>query len=95
MFARITNYKMKPDRIADATALLEEIKPKILAMPGTLRFMNAHDETGAGYVVTLIESKEVAEANTEAALAIWAHFADFLEEMPTPQGYGVVADWSN
>ena len=95
MYARITNYKMKPDSIDAAMALLEELKPQIMAMPGMVRFINAHDETGAGYVVSIIESKEVAEANVAAVQAMWSNFAEHLEAMPTPQGYGVISDWSN
>ena len=86
---------MKPESIAAATALLEQLKPQILAMPGVLRFINAVDDTGAGYVVSVVESKESSEANTEAVQAMWSNFAQFLEEPPVPQGFGVIADWSN
>ena len=95
MFARVTSYKMKTDRIADATALMEKLKPQILAMPGVIRFINALDETGAGYVVSMVESKEISDQNQDAVQAMWANFAEFLEEPPVPQGYGVIADWSN
>jgi len=93
MYARITNYKMKPESIAAATALMEQLKPQILAMPGMVRFINSMDETGAGYVVSLVESKEIADGNLEAVQAMWGNFADFLEKPPVPQGYGVIADW--
>lgn len=95
MFARITHYKMKPDSIDTAMALLEQLKPQIMAMPGMLRFINAHDDTGAGYVVSVVESEEVSNANQESVQAMWANFADYLEGPPTPQGFGVIADWSN
>lgn len=95
MYARITNYKMKPEKVEAATALMEKLKPQILAMPGVVRFINSLDETGAGCVVSVVESKEIADANVEAVNAMWTNFAEFLEEMPTPQGYGVIADWSN
>lgn len=94
MYARITNYKMKPDSIAAATALMEQLKPQILAMPGMVRFINGMDETGAGYVISLVESEETAEGNAEAVQTMWGKFADFLEEAPVPQGFDVIADWS-
>ena len=95
MFTRITQYKMKPESLAQATALLEQLKPQIMAMPGVVRFMNAHDDTGAGYVVSVLESQEASDANQETVQAMWANFAEFLEEPPVPKGFGVIADWSN
>lgn len=95
MFARITNYKMKPESIDAAMALLEQLKPQIMGMPGMVRFINAIDENGAGCVVSVVESQEISDANQEAVQAMWANFAEFLESPPTPQGFGVIADWSN
>lgn len=95
MFARVTTYKMKAESMPAATALMEQLKPKILGMPGMVRFINVHDETGAGYIVSLVDSKETSDANQDAVMAMWANFAEFLEEPPVPQGFGVIADWSN
>lgn len=95
MYARITNYKMKPDSVETALALLEELKPQIMAMSGVVQFINSIDDTGAGYVVSIVESKENSEANQEAVMAMWSNFAEFLEEPPVPRGFDVVANWSN
>lgn len=95
MFARITNYKMKRDSIPAAVALMEKLKPDILAMPGMVRFINTLDEDGAGYVLSIVESKEASDANQAAVQAMWSNFAEYLEEPPVPQGFGVIADWSN
>ena len=94
MYARITNYKMKPESITAATELVERLRPQIMAMPGVLRFINCMDETGAGYVVSIVESKETSDSNTEAVQAMWGQFADYLEEPPVPQGFGVISDWT-
>jgi len=75
--------------------LMEQLKPQILAMPGMVRFINVHDDTGSGYVVSLVESQEASDANQEAVKAMWSNFAEFLEEPPVPQGFGVVADWTS
>ena len=95
MYARVTRYKMKPDSIGAATALMEELKPQILGMPGMVRFINAHDDTGAGYVVSIVESKEISDAAQGAVQAMWSNFAAFLEGPPEPQGFTLIADWSN
>ena len=95
MFARITHYKMKPEMLDDAKAKVAELESKIMGMPGIVQFINAvDDDTGAGYVVSISESRALAEANAETAKAIWGMFADHLVEMPTPEGFEVAANWT-
>jgi len=93
MFARITKYKMKPDARDEAMAVLESLKDQIMALPGTLNFINAINQDGSGYSVSVNESREQSEANAPAVGAIWQNFAQFLEGPPTPEGYDVVANW--
>lgn len=95
MYARITHYKLKPESIEEAMAKLDALRPEIMAMPGVVRFINTLNDDGTGYVLSVVESKETSEANEGAVQAMWGNFADYLLEMPTPQGYGVIADWSN
>lgn len=64
----------------------------IVAMTGVAHFINSIDDTGAGCVVSIVESKENSEANQEAVMAMWSNFAEFLEEPPVPRGFDVVAD---
>ena len=95
MHARVTPYKMKEGTRDAAVALMEELKPQILAMPGMLHFINVMNEDGSGYVVALVESREVSEANMERTKAMWGKFSDFLEAIPDPAGYDVMANWPN
>lgn len=95
MFARITSYKMKAGTKGAATALLNDLKSEIMSLPGMKRFINVMNEDGSGYVVALVESREVSEANADRVTAIWGNFADHLEAVPTPQGFDVIADWAN
>ena len=95
MFARVTQYKMKPGSRDAATAKMEELKGRILGMPGMHNFINVMNEDGSGYVVALVESEEISNANAEAVKALWGEFAEFLEEVPSPQGFDVLVHWSN
>ncbi|MCG6901211.1 MAG: hypothetical protein LJE68_00880 [Rhodobacter sp.] len=95
MFARITKYKMKPGTRDDAVKVLEGLKSQILGLPGTLQFINAANEDGLGYVVSVNQSREQSEQNAEAVTKIWANFADFMEAMPQPEGFDIVANWKN
>lgn len=94
MFARVTPYKMKPGSKPAALDKMHVLKDRIMGMPGMVNFINVMNEDGSGYVVAVVESKERSEGNAEAVRALWGEFADFLEEMPTPQGYDVMVNWS-
>jgi len=95
MFARVTHYKMKPGSRDAATAKMEGLKDRILGMPGMHNFINVMNDDGTGYVIALVESEDVSNANAENVQALWGEFAGFLEEMPTPQGFDVLVSWSN
>lgn len=95
MYARITPYRMKTDKVEDAAALLQQVKDEVMALPGVRTFVNVGNEDGSGYAIAIVESKEISDANADKVRAIWAKFADYLAEMPTPEGYDVLAHWSN
>ena len=95
MFVRVTHYSMKPDVIEQATAQLNQMKQQIMALPGTQQFINSVNADGSGCVITIVESREISDANQGAVQAIWAHFGDFLTAAPEPQGFDVVVNWSN
>lgn len=94
MFARITPYKMKPGPREAATAKLNELKDQILALPGMQHFLNVMNDDGSGYVISTVTDKATSDGNAEKVKAIWGNFAEFLEEVPTPEGYDVIADWT-
>ena len=96
MFARITPYQMKTDTLDDAKAKIEALKSQVMGLPGIKQFINVvDDETGKGYVISLVESREVSDANAAQVSAIWGQFAEHLTAMPTPEGYDVFANWKN
>lgn len=93
MYARITPYQLKPGTVAAATARARELKPEIMALPGMIEFTNAVNENGSGYIISLVESREVSEGNVQRVREIWGKMGEFLAEMPTPEGYDVVDHW--
>ncbi len=95
MFARVTPYKMKPGSRNDATALMEQLKDRIMGMPGMHNFINVQNEDGSGYVIAVVESRATSDANAETVKALWGEFAHHLESMPVPEGYDVMANWAN
>ena len=95
MFARISQYKMNPESVADAEAKLQELMPTIMGMDGMTTFTNAIDADGNGVVVSVVESEEKSNANQEQVAKIWAEFSNYLTEPPVVGGYRVLAHSSN
>lgn len=94
MFARVTHYKMNPESRETATTTLNQMKEKIMALPGMVHFVNMMNSDGSGCVVSVVESQEISDANQEAVGEIWAVFADHLEGTPEAAGFDVIANWS-
>lgn len=94
MYARVTPFKMKAEAVEAAKSKLEEMKSRILDLPGMQHFTCAMNDDGSGYIIALVSDKATSEANTDKVKALWGELADHLEEMPRPQGYDVTADWS-
>lgn len=95
MFARVTQYRMKPGSKEAATELLNSLKSEIMGMPGIHNFVNVMNEDGSGYVISVVESEATSDANAPKVAEIWSNFAEYLTEPPTPMGFDVVANWSN
>jgi hypothetical protein len=93
MFARITHFKMKKASIDKSKALLETLKPQILALPGMKQFINTMNDDGSGCVISLVESRATSEANQKAVAALWANFSEHLEAPPKAEGFEVFANW--
>jgi hypothetical protein len=93
MFARVTHYKMKKTSIDEAKALLEKLKPQIMALPGMKQFINTMNDDGSGCVISLVESRAVSDDNQQAVAALWGNFSAHLEGAPKAEGFDVFADW--
>ena len=93
MFARITQYKMKPCTREAATAKMNALQSEIMGMPGIHSFTNAMNEDRSGYVISVVESEETSNATAPKVAGLWGHFAEFMEGPPSPVGYDVIAHW--
>lgn len=93
MFARITQYKMKPGTREAATEKMNALKSEIMGMPGIHSFTNVMNEDGSGYVISVVESEEASNVNAPKVAELWGHFAEFMEGTPSPAGYDVIAHW--
>ncbi len=95
MYTRVTTFQCKPDRLEEATALAERLKPEIMAIPGMKYWLNAGTDDGECISVAVYESREAADAAADTASALFSKFAEYLEGPPQPLGYKVFLQGSN
>lgn len=92
MHARITRFELKADRLVEANAVIEQIRPQILQIPGLKEYISFRSYDGTkGTTITIYESKAHAEASMQKALQIWLKLAEFLAATPESEGYELVA----
>ena len=94
MHARITPFKMKQGSRDEAMRTMERLKTQILGLTGMHHFVCAMDDSGSGYIVSLVESQDATEADRDRIREIWSNFSGLLEGQPVPHVYEVLADWT-
>ncbi len=96
MHARITKFRIKPDAAEAATAKLEEMRPRITALPGMQHFIHVANDDGEGYVIALIDDQNVNNPPTAKIQAIWSEFSEHLAAPPeAPMTYRVLANYQS
>jgi len=86
---------MKKVSIEAAKSMLAELKPQIMSLPGMLNFINVVNDDGYGYVISVVESEEISNANQDKVQAIWTLFAEHLAEPPVADGFMVLMNEAN
>lgn len=95
MYARITTYHCKNEMRDEAIALFEKMKSEIMAIPGMKHMFHTCDEDGNCALIAIYESREMAEAATDNARALFARFAEYIDSKPQPHGYEVLVHGTN
>ncbi len=93
MQTRITRFKMRPDSVGAARALMEQLKDDILGQPGVRQMLIVMNDDGAGYVIGQIDAAGASPEAVDRVRAIWRKFHDHLERAPDPELFEVIADW--
>jgi hypothetical protein len=87
MYARVTTFKVDPSRLAELSAKIEEMRPRVSALPGMVDAYVTWRADGQGVVVTLYESKEAADRAVARIQAIWGTLATLLSGAPRTDAY--------
>ena len=95
MYARITLYHCKTEMLDDAIALVEKMKPEILGIHGLKHWFSTGNEDGNCAMIGIYESREAAEAATDAVKEFFGRFAEHIDSELQPLGYEVLVHGTN
>ena len=95
MYARITTYHCKAEKLNDAIALVEKLKPEMMEIPGLKQMFMTGNKDGNCALIAIYDSSEAAEAATDTVRALFARFAEYIDSEPQPMGYEVLLHGTN
>ena len=87
MYVRVTAFKVEPQRIAELTQKVEEVRPRVRALPGIADLYVAWRGDGQGVIVAADESKEAADRAVARIQALWGSLAGLLSGPPRTDVY--------
>lgn len=95
MYARITTYHCKTEKLDEAIALLEELKPETMKIPGLKNFFSTGNRDGNCALIGIYESREAAENAADTVKSLFAKFAEYIDSELQPFGYEVLVHGAN
>jgi len=90
MYARITTYRITPDKLEETLTLAEKIKPEIMSIPGIKYWFNIGNSDGNCAVIAIYNNEAAAEAAQQTAKELFGRFAEYIESDLQAQGYQVL-----
>jgi len=95
MYAKITMYHCKTDKLNEAIALVEKLKPESMGIPGLKHMFCTGNEDGNCALIGIYESREAAEAAVDTVRELFARFAEYIDSELQQLGYEVLAHATN
>lgn len=94
MQSRITRFKMRADGTGEARALLGALKGEIMGQPGMRHCLIVMNADGTGYVIAAVDEDGSSPEAVDRVRLLWHKFHDYLEAVPEPEIFEVIADWT-
>jgi len=91
MYARLTTFRVKPDKIEDMKRWREENQADIFAQPGLRQWVGLMGDDGEAFVVSLFDDKKAALDAMPFTRKLWSGMAPMLEGEPTARYLDVMA----
>jgi hypothetical protein len=91
MYARVTSFKVDPNRLDELPAKIEKMQPLARALPGVVDIYIAWRGDGQGVVTAIYQSKTEADAAIARLQVLWGTVADLFSTAPRTDVYESVA----
>ena len=91
MYARLTTFRVKPDKMEDLLRWREENEAAIYAQPGLRQWIGLMDEEGEVFVLSLFDNEQAARDSMTHVWALWEQMASMLQGTPTARFLDVMA----
>jgi quinol monooxygenase YgiN len=91
MYARLTTFRVKPDKIGDMLRWRHENEAAIYAQPGLREWIGLLDDEGEVFVVSLFDDEQAARDSMQHVWALWEQMASMLQGKPTARFLDVMA----
>ena len=91
MYARLTTFRVKPDKMDDLFRWREENEAAIYAQPGLHEWIGLMDEEGEVFVLSLFDDEQAARDSMTHVWALWEQMASMLQGTPTARFLDVIA----
>ncbi len=95
MYARITTYHCKAEKLNDAIALVGKMKPEIMGIPGLKHLFCTGNKDGNCALIGIYENSEAAKAAADTARTLFARFEEYIDSEPQQLGYEVLVHGTN
>lgn len=83
MFARLTTFRVKPDKFDEMRRWREENESAIYAQPGLRQWSAFMDRNGEVFVLAVFDDVDAARNALPHVRALWSRMAPMIEGEPT------------
>lgn len=83
MYARLTTFRVKPDKIEDMRRWRDANEARIYAQPNLREWIGMMDKRGEFFVVALFDDEKQAKDAMPHVRALWSDIAPMIEGEPT------------
>jgi len=91
MYARLTTFRVKPDKLEDMRRWREENESRILAQPGLREWIGMMDDSGEFVVLSLFDDEQAARDTMAHVRTLWSDMAPMIESEPTARFLNVMS----
>ena len=92
MYAQVTSFKIKPDQLAAAKQVRDDVDSMIRAVPGIKQHLTLLGEDGAGMIIAIRDGGEPSEETKAKIGEIWNCFTGLFESEPQRENFEVFRD---